>query len=80
MEPLDGWTGGVPGAEMCVRAYGRRVSVVEVRLFCACTRGERLLGVTNIIFFVSLPLYLGPLYLIALSRKRWAAQGAPDAE
>jgi hypothetical protein len=49
MEPLDGWTGGVPGAQMCVRAYVRRVSVVDVRVFCAWTRGERLLGVINII-------------------------------
>ena len=49
MEPLDGWTGGVPGAQMCVRAYGRRVSVVDVRVFRACARGERLLGVLNII-------------------------------
>ncbi len=29
---------------MCVRVYGRRVSVVDVRVFCACARGERLLG------------------------------------
>jgi hypothetical protein len=29
---------------MCVRAYGHRVSVVDVRVFCACARGERLLG------------------------------------
>ena len=36
---------------MCVRAYGRQVSVVDVRVFRACARGERLLGVTNIIFF-----------------------------
>ncbi len=34
---------------MCVRAYGRRVSVVDVSVFRACARGERLLGVINII-------------------------------
>jgi hypothetical protein len=33
---------------MCMRAYGRRVSVVDVRMFRACARGERLLGVINI--------------------------------
>jgi hypothetical protein len=33
----------------CVREYGRRVSVLDVRVFCACARGERLLGVINII-------------------------------
>ena len=49
MEPLDGWTGGVPVAQMCVHAYGRHVSVVDVGVFCACARGERLLGVINII-------------------------------
>ncbi len=49
MEPLDGWTSGAPGAQMCVRAYGCRVSVVDVRVFRACARGERLLGVINII-------------------------------
>ena len=49
MEPLDGWTGGVPGAQMCVHVYGRRVSVVDVRVLCACARGERLMGVMNII-------------------------------
>ncbi len=33
MEPWPaGWTGGVPGAQMFVRAYGRRVSVVDVRV------------------------------------------------
>jgi hypothetical protein len=46
---MAGWTGGVPGAQMCVRAYGRRVSVVDVRVFCACARGKRLLVVINII-------------------------------
>ena len=49
MEPLDGWTGGVPGAQMYVRAYGRRLSLVDVRMFCACARGGRLLRVINII-------------------------------
>jgi hypothetical protein len=34
---------------MCVRAYRRRVSVMDVRVFCACARGERLSGVINII-------------------------------
>ncbi len=34
---------------MCVRVYGRRVSMVDVRVFCACARGERLLWVLNII-------------------------------
>ncbi len=29
---LASWTGDVPGAQMCVRACGRRVSVVDVRL------------------------------------------------
>jgi hypothetical protein len=33
---------------MCVRAYRRRVSVVDVRVFRACARGERFLGVINI--------------------------------
>ena len=28
---LNGGTGGIPGAHMCVRAYGHRVSVVDVR-------------------------------------------------
>jgi hypothetical protein len=32
-----------------VRASVRRVSVVDVRVFRACARGERLLGVINII-------------------------------
>ena len=31
------------------RAYGRLVSVVDLRVFCACARGERFLGVINII-------------------------------
>ncbi len=31
-----------------MRVYGRRVSVVDVRVFCACARGERLLGGINI--------------------------------
>ena len=29
---LAAWTGGVPEAQMCVRVYGRRVSVVDVRV------------------------------------------------
>ncbi len=49
MEPLDGWTSGAPGAQMCVRAYWRRVSVVDVRVFRAYALGERLLGLINII-------------------------------
>ncbi len=49
MEPLDGWTSGAPGTQMCVRAYGCRVSVVDVRVSRACARGERLLGGINII-------------------------------
>jgi hypothetical protein len=49
MEPLDGWTGCVLGAQMCVRAYGRRVSVVNASVFCAYARGEQILGVINII-------------------------------
>ena len=61
MEPLDGWTGGVPGAQMCVLVYGRRVSVVDVRVLCACARGERLLGVINIIIVVSYSLAVWPL-------------------
>ena len=36
---------------MCVRAYRRRVSVVDVRVSRACARGERLLGVINIIMY-----------------------------
>ncbi len=36
------------GAQMCVHAYGRRVSVVDVRVFRAYARGERLLWVINI--------------------------------
>jgi hypothetical protein len=48
---------------MCVRASGRWVSVVDVRVFCACASGERLLGVINIIY---LYLYLRSLYLRAL--------------
>ncbi len=35
---LAGRTGGVPGAQMCVRAYGRRVSVVDVREFSVRVR------------------------------------------
>ncbi len=38
---------------MCVRAYGRLVSVMDVRVFCACARGERLFGVINIILSLS---------------------------
>jgi hypothetical protein len=34
---------------MCVHAFRRRVSVVDVRVFFACARGERLLGVISII-------------------------------
>ncbi len=34
---------------MCMRAYGHRVSVVDVCVFCVCARGESLLGVINII-------------------------------
>ena len=49
MEPLDGWTSGAPVAQMCVRVYGRRMSVVDVPVFRAYARGERLLGVINII-------------------------------
>ena len=49
MEPLDGWTSGAPVAQMCVRVYGRRMSVVDVPLFRAYARGERLLRVINII-------------------------------
>ncbi len=52
MEPLDGWTSGTPGAQMCVRAYGRRMSVVEVRVFRAYARGERLFRVINIIWVI----------------------------
>ncbi len=51
MKPLDSWIRGAPGAQMCVRAYGRRVSVVNVRVFRVFVRGERLLGVINIINF-----------------------------
>ena len=51
-EALDGWTGGVPGAQMCVRAYGHRVSVVD--LVCACACGERLFGVINIIIEIEI--------------------------
>jgi hypothetical protein len=36
-----------------VRAYGRRVSVVDVRVFRACARGECLLGVINIIIITT---------------------------
>ena len=49
MEPSDGWTSCAPGAQMCARAYGRRVYVVDVRVFRACARGEHILGVINII-------------------------------
>jgi hypothetical protein len=45
---------------MRVRAYGRRVSVVEVRMFCACARGERLLGLINIIIMQK-PSTVSPL-------------------
>ena len=46
---MVGWTGGLPGAaQICVRANGRRVSVVDVRVFCACALGERLLGVMTV--------------------------------
>ncbi len=34
---------------MCVRAYGRRMSVVDVRVFRAYALNEGLLGVINII-------------------------------
>ena len=40
---------------MCVRACRRRVSVVEVRVFRACARGERLLGVINSIMVPRFP-------------------------
>ena len=49
MEALAGWTSVVPVAQMCLRAYGRRVSVVDVRVLCTRARGERFLGVINII-------------------------------
>ncbi len=49
MEPLDGWTSGAQGAQMCALAYGRRVSVVDVPVYRACARGESLLGVIIII-------------------------------
>ncbi len=32
MEPLDGWSGDVPGAQMCVHSCGCQVSVVDVCL------------------------------------------------
>ena len=35
----------------CVRMGAGWVSVVDVRVFCACARGERLLGVINIIIY-----------------------------
>jgi hypothetical protein len=37
---------------MCVRAYELPVFVVDVRVFRACARGERLLGVINIIIII----------------------------
>ncbi len=52
-EALGRLDGGVPGAKMCVRACGRRVSVVDVSVFacaCACARGvwrAPLVGVMN---------------------------------
>ncbi len=47
---MAGWTGGVPGAQMCVRACERRVSVVDVRVSVLMrVVSERLLGVINII-------------------------------
>jgi hypothetical protein len=49
---------------MRVRAFGRRVSVVDIRVSSACARGESLLGVISIIIY----LYLGSDYLRALSR------------
>jgi hypothetical protein len=41
MEPLVGWAGGVPGMKMCVRAYERRVSVVDVRVYLLLPRPPR---------------------------------------
>ncbi len=48
MEPLDGWTGGVPGAQMCARACGRRVSVLDLRVSVRMLVVSAPLGVINI--------------------------------
>ena len=68
---------------MCVRACGRRVSVADVRVFCACVRGEHPLEVIQIIFclfmfvydlitYMYKPLFINvSLYLFTNCGGRW---------
>ncbi len=55
MEPFDGWSGGVPGAQMCVHECGSRVSVVDVHVSVRMLVVSAL-GVINIINAVFLPI------------------------
>ena len=76
---------------MCVRACGRRVSVVDVRVVCACAREERLfvwLGVLNIINYARFtPVWRRAAWLLATRRRRgygrrgcgWHGAGAGGA-